>query len=73
MSLTATLIALALVACLGLFSAWRGARPLDVHRGPRMMPWRFLMLLSVVAAIFLLVHLLNLAGATTGPEVMARR
>lgn len=73
MSLTVTLALIALFAALTLFAGWRGSRPVDVHRGPRMMPWRFLMLLSAVAIIFLAVHLLNLAGVATGPEMVGRR
>ncbi len=49
-----------------LFCGWRGARPVDLSRGPRMLPWRFMAALGLVAVIFLLVHLLALvrpAGA----------
>lgn len=50
----------------GLFAGWRGARAPNPHKGPRMMPWRFLMLLSAAGALMMLVHLLNLLGVTTG-------
>ncbi|GAD57828.1 MULTISPECIES: hypothetical protein [Brevundimonas] len=40
MSTPATLIILALVLGLTIFSGWRGARPPDLMRGPRMIPWR---------------------------------
>ena len=65
MSTPATLIALAIVLGLTIFSGWRGARPPDLMRGPRMVPWRSLMLLGIVACIFLIVHLVNLAGFDT--------
>lgn len=66
MSLALTLALIAGFVVLGLVSAWRGARPPDLHRGPRMVPWRFLMLLSAMATLLLVVHLVNLFGATTG-------
>ncbi len=65
MTLTMTLVALFAAAALTVVSAWRGARPPDLTRGPRMAPWRMLMLLGVVTCIFLLVHLVNLAGFDT--------
>lgn len=66
MNLTVTLAAL--VAALGFaaFCGWRGARPPDLIKGPRMVPWRFLMLVSAALAVFLLVHVVNLLGYTTG-------
>jgi hypothetical protein len=66
MDLTLTaLLATALLATAAL-CGWRGARPPDPAKGPRMTPWRPLMALSAAAALFLLVHLLNLLGVATG-------
>jgi hypothetical protein len=65
MSLVATFVALAVVIGLTAFSGWRGSRPPDLIRGPRMAPWRFLMLIGITVAIFLLIHLINLAGLDT--------
>jgi hypothetical protein len=62
--LTAALAAAALG--LSVFCGWRGARPPDPHRGPRLAPYRFLMLLFAAGFIVLLVHLVNLAGFSTG-------
>lgn len=45
---------------------WRGARPPDIHKGPRMVPWRLLMVSSAVVVLLMLVHLANLAGVSTG-------
>lgn len=61
------IIAAALAATAGL-CGWLGARPLDLSRRgePRLVPWRGLMLLLVVAVIVALVHALNLAGVATG-------
>ncbi len=66
MDLPVTASLLALAIALAVFCGWRGARPWDIRKGPRMMPWRFLMLLSVTFAVVMIVHLLNLVGMTTG-------
>jgi len=66
LSLPLTLGLLALTLGLTAFFGWRGARPPDIQRGPRMAPWRFLMLLGAAGALLLLVHLLNLMGVETG-------
>jgi hypothetical protein len=60
-----TALALAFAA-LAVLCGWMGARPLDVHRGPRLMPYRFLMLIFAAACFWMLIHLANLAGMTTG-------
>ncbi|MBS0333475.1 MAG: hypothetical protein JSS35_11970 [Proteobacteria bacterium] len=46
-SLTAAMLALA------VFAGWRGARPPDIRRAPRLIPWRPIMLLAATAAILL--------------------
>jgi lysylphosphatidylglycerol synthetase-like protein (DUF2156 family) len=54
----------------GFFTAlfgYMGTRPMNVHKGPRMVPWTFLMLLFFTATLFLIVHLLNLVGIQTKP------
>ncbi|AQR63232.1 hypothetical protein BZG35_17440 [Brevundimonas sp. LM2] len=63
MSLTLTLWLLAGTLILVGFAGWRGARPSDFLR-PRMVPWRFIMLLAGALAFLLLVHLGALAGFT---------
>ncbi|MBX3476989.1 MAG: hypothetical protein KF910_05245 [Brevundimonas sp.] len=63
MDLTLTLWLLGGFSALALFAGWRGARPPDPHRGPRMIPWRFIMLLSAAAVMLLLTHLGSLGGA----------
>ena len=62
MSLSLTLILLAAALALTLFAGWRGARPPDLIKGPRMAPWRFVMLLSGALATLLLIHLGTLMG-----------
>jgi hypothetical protein len=64
--LTLTLILTAAAVALTVLFGWLGARPLDFRRGPRLAPWRLFMLLGAAAVLVLLVHLVNLAGFTTG-------
>jgi len=66
MDMGVTLAAAAGLAALAVFAGWRGARPPNPHRGPRLMPWRFIMLLAAAATIPMIVHVLNLLGFTTG-------
>lgn len=60
--LTLTLILLGGAVAFGALCGWRGARPPDIRRGPRMAPWRFMMLLSATFAFLLLIHLVFLLG-----------
>jgi hypothetical protein len=69
MDLTATLALLAGALALTVLAGWRGARPPDLHRGPRMMPWRFLMLLGAALSMLLLIHLAALAGGGAPPPL----
>ena len=62
MSAAVTLAISAALLALALFAGWRGARPPDPMRGP----WRFIMLLSATGLLPMIVHLVNLAGFTTG-------
>ncbi|MBU4434041.1 MAG: hypothetical protein PSX79_11015 [bacterium] len=66
MNLTATAISLVLLLALAVLCGWRGARPANILKGPRMVPWRPLMMICVVAMMLLTVHLLNLLGLQTG-------
>ena len=63
MDLTVTLILLVSAAALTALSGWRGARAPDPMRGPRMVPWRFLMILAAALFMLLLIHLATLLGA----------
>ncbi len=62
MSLTLTLILLAASLASAVFAGWRGALPPNVVKGPRMAPWRFLMLLGGALAVLLLIHVGTLLG-----------
>ncbi|WP_436356721.1 hypothetical protein [Brevundimonas sp. CEF1] len=65
-SLTLTLLAAAIAVA--VFSGWHGARPPDLSKGPRMMPWRFIMLVAGALTFLLLIHLAStLSGRTLPP------
>jgi hypothetical protein len=66
MTLPLTLaITLALLG-LAVFAGWRGSRPPDLIRGVRMIPWRGIMVSASAGVLFMVVHLVNLLGFTTG-------
>ena len=62
MSWTLTLAALATCCALGGLFGWLGARPPNLAKGPRLIPYRFLMLLAGAIALMLLIHVKTLAG-----------
>ena len=53
-------------AALAVFAGWRGARPPNLMRGPRLIPWRLIMVTSAAAAI-LLFSLSEQAAGFRGP------
>ncbi|MGR4863517.1 hypothetical protein [Caulobacter sp. LARHSG274] len=66
MDLITTSIAALVALALAVFCGWRGARPINVLKGPRMIPWRVLMMGSAVVLLLMAAHLLNLLGLKTG-------
>ena len=66
MDLTVTIAALAGFGGAGVLCGWMGARPPNPHRGPRLVPWRAIMVACAVGVLMMLVHLVNLLGVTTG-------
>ena len=54
--LTLTLVLDVAAIVLALFCGWRGARPPDFSRGPRLVPWRMLMMLTAAIAVLLSAH-----------------
>lgn len=66
MGLTLTFWLAAACLAAALFAGWRGARPPNPMRGPRLVPWRFLMTLAACGAVVFVVHLVNLLGVNTG-------
>ncbi len=67
MSLFLTLALLAAAVALAVFAGWRGSLPWDLTRGVRMIPWRFIMLLSGAAILVLVIHLGALMGVPQRP------
>ena len=67
MSLTVTLALLVAALALAVFAGWRGSRPWDPRRGFRMVPWRFIMLLSGAAIMVLAIHIGTLMGVPQRP------
>jgi len=47
---------------LGVFAGWRGAQPPNPMKGPRMVPWRFLMVLAATGALIFGIAAAQLAG-----------
>jgi hypothetical protein len=63
-SMTAALAGLFLT--LTVIFGWRGARAARPHTEPRLVPWRFLMLLAFTGMVAMLVHLVNLIRDSGG-------
>jgi hypothetical protein len=66
MTLTVTLAGAAAALALAVLCGWLGARPPDPKRGPRLVPWRMLMLVSAAGVLALLVHAVNLLRVKDG-------
>lgn len=66
MPLDVTIAASLTLLALAAFAGWRGSRPSDPMRGPRLIPWRFIMVTASALALFFVVHLVNLLGVSTG-------
>ena len=72
MSLTVTLGLLGVALAVMIFTGWRGTLPPDPLKGPRLTPWRFLMIAAAAAALLLLIHLATLFGAERAPWIPGR-
>jgi len=66
MSMNATLAALGAALALAVLFGWIGARPPNLMRGPRMIPWRWLMLFSVAACLLFIIHIFALLQGQGG-------
>jgi hypothetical protein len=66
MTLHLTLAIAAGFLALAAFCGWRGARPPDFAKGPRLIPWRMIMMFSAAGCLMFLVHAANLMGVQTG-------
>jgi amino acid transporter len=49
-----------------VFCGWRGAKPYDPKRGPRMIPWSLLMMLFAAGLLLIVVHLISLLRLNSG-------
>jgi hypothetical protein len=67
MDLTTTLIVLAASVGVFAYGSWVAARPAD-PLNPRLIPWRPIIIFAGVAAILMLVHVVNLLGVETGGQ-----
>ena len=49
-------------AAVGVFAGWRGAQLPDPIKGPRMVPWRFVMVLAATGALLFGLTAAQMAG-----------
>jgi len=68
MTVTTTVIILAIAAALTVAFGYMGQRPMNPVKGPSLIPWRLLMVLSFTVSLLMIVHLLNLFGVQTGQQ-----
>ncbi len=66
MDLTVTIMLVLAGGAVAVLAGWRGARPPNLAKGPRLIPWRPLMVIAAAFALIMLVHLVNLLGVETG-------
>ena len=66
MSFTLTSILLGLGVFIFGVSAWRSSLRADPMRGVRLIPWRFITLLSAVYVLVILAHFVSFFGIQTG-------
>lgn len=66
MDMISTLIAGGACIALTVLFGWLGARPSNPAKGPRMAPWRPMMMATAMATLLLAAHALNLMGIKTG-------
>lgn len=60
MGFQSTFLVIAVALAIAVFCGWRGARVWTIVEGPRMIPWRFLMLLAAAVAVLMARHALEL-------------
>lgn len=66
MTLNQSVALCAALLAIAAFAGWRGARPPNFVKGPRLAPWRLIMVTAAALALFLMVHIVNLLGVRTG-------
>ena len=65
LDLPLTVILTIVSALFTVLFGYMGARPMNPKKGPRMVPWRFLMMLTFTFSLFLIIHVLSLLGFHT--------
>ena len=65
LSLIPTVILLITSVFFTILFGYLGGRTLGAHEGPRMVPWRFLMILTFTVALLMIVHVLTMMGLKT--------
>ena len=50
------------LAALSAFAGWRGARPPNPMKGPRLIPWRAIMVFAAAGAVIVLVQIEQAVG-----------
>jgi hypothetical protein len=68
MSWTATLIFAVATLAVVLGCGWRGAQAPNPRRGPRLFPYRLVMLLASALLFVLIVHMAGMAGLLPPPK-----
>ena len=68
MSWTVTLILAAATLAIAVGCGWRSAQAPDLQRGPRLFPYRLVMVLAAALLFFLVVHMAALAGLAPPPQ-----
>ena len=66
MTIAVTAALAGLCLALNVLCGWRGAQAARPHAKPRMIPWRFLMLVAFTAMVAFLVHLVTLIREPNG-------
>jgi hypothetical protein len=67
MTLPVTAVLAGVLLALALLCGWRGAQASRPLAAPRLIPWRFLMLLAFTGMIAMLVHVVTLVRDPVGP------
>jgi hypothetical protein len=62
MDVIITLLLIAAAIALAALFGWLGARPANPLKGPRMVPYRMLMILCAAAVLVLATHLAGVIG-----------
>ena len=68
MDLIPTSIILAVCVVIAAFASWRASQPAGLK--PRLIPWQIIVIVAGAGALYMIVHLVNMMGVSTGPQNM---